>query len=308
MKKFFLFSLVLLLTGVVAFASNPALLFLSAPIGASAAGLGGAYTARADGVQAIYWNPAGMYNPDKTNEVMFFHNSYIEDLSHTYLGYVRNIEEIKGTLGLSLNMFDHGSFDRTTLGSSPADYNKDLGTFDANDFAFGLSYRPITDYAVQFGVGLNFFKSSIADADATGFAVDFGWRYDDSYNDIPYRAALSIKNVGGNVTYDRQKEKLPLTIKTGLTLDYSISDQFVLSPAMDIYYDQQVKDGYVMFGVEGTYQNMFSLRVGYDGMVDAGSNISFGFGINYADFGFNYAFKDFGDLDSAHLLELLYKF
>lgn len=307
MKKMLLLSVVLLLSGTILFAAQPAMLFLSSPIGAAGAGLGGAYTARADGVQAMYWNPAGLYMAENDNEVMFFHNSYIEDLKHIYLGYTRNIPELYGTLGVSLNLFDHGDFDGYILGNTPGSATP-TGKFDSKDMAFGISYNPETKHPVKFGVSMNFIKGNIDDADATGFAFDFGWRYDDDMMDIPYRAALAVKNIGGKIQYDKQKEQLPLMFKTGFTLDYRLNEEFILSPVIDIVRDQQVKETYLMTGVEVCFDDMFTFRIGYDGMKDIGNNIAFGCGIKYREFGFNYAWKDFGDLSSAHLIEMLYKF
>jgi hypothetical protein len=308
MKKMFLLLAVLLLTGVMVFASRPAMLFLNAPIGAAAAGLGGAYTARADGAQAIYWNPAGLSSTDKDNEVVFFHNNYIEDLSHVYLGYSRNVPELYGTIGISLNMFDHGSFDRTTLQiGRPGAYNPQ-GSFNSKDYALGITYNPETSYKVKFGASLNLLKSSIDSADATGIAIDLGWRYDDKIMDIPYRAAIAVKNIGGQVKYEKQSEQLPVTFKTGLTMDYLFNEDWTFSPVFDVVYEQQINETYLMYGLETSLNDLYFFRIGYDGMNDAGDFVDFGFGIKYDDFGFNYAFKDFGDLSSAHLLELLYKF
>jgi hypothetical protein len=310
MKKIILLSTVLLLSVVIIYSSQSSLLFLSMPVGAPASALGGAYTARAEGVYGMYWNPASLNNSEKDNEVIFFHNNYIEDLKHTYIGYTRNVPELYGTFGISINMFDHGSFNRTTFHQNhiPGDYDSSGGTFGSNDYAIGLSYNPETKHPVKFGVSMNILKSKIDNADATGFALDLGWLYDNKILDVPYRVGITVKNIGGKIKYDLQKEELPLTFKTGFALDYDINEQFILSPLFDIIRDQQMKETYLMLGTELVYDKMFAFRLGYDGMKDAGNNLTFGCGVEYMDFSFNYAWKDYGDLSSTHIFELLYKF
>lgn len=307
MKKTILLLSVLLLSVVMLYSAQGAMLFLNLPVGAAASGLGSAYSARADGVYGMYWNPAGLGSLEKDNEVIFFHNSYFEDLSHTYLGYSRNIPELYGTLGISLNMFDHGSFRRTTLTGIAGDYNSS-GRFSSNDYALGIAYSPETSYQVEFGAVINILKSKIDDASASGFSLDFGWRYDDYIMEIPYRAALSVKNIGGKVKYDRASEDLPLLFKTGFTMDYMLNDDWTFSPVIDIVRDQQIKETYLMSGIEASLNKMYYFRIGNDGMKDIGNSFTMGLGIKYMDFEFNYAWKDYGALSDAHLFELLYQF
>jgi hypothetical protein len=309
MKKLILLSTFLLLSVVMVYSTHPTMLFMNLPVGAVASSLGGAYTARAEGVYGMYWNPASISSSSNKNEVLFFHNSYIEDLKHSYIGYARELAGDNGSFGLSINMFDHGSFKRTTF--NPNHTSGDFlseGTFGSNDYALGLSYNLKTNYPLKFGLSINIIKSKIDDADANGLGLDFGMLYNDEILNVPYKAGFSVKNFGGKVKYDNQLEDLPLIFNTGLTLDYGINEYLTVSPVMDILLDRQIKETYLMIGTEITYDKMFAFRIGYDGMKDVGNNLTFGCGVKYMDFSFNYAWKDYGDLSSTHIFELLYKF
>ena len=68
-------------------------LFLKLPVGAAAAGMGEAYSSIAEGAYAMHWNPACL-SENKSKEIMFMRDNYIEDLSHSYIGFAGYFQKI----------------------------------------------------------------------------------------------------------------------------------------------------------------------------------------------------------------------
>src|SRR5262245_55751111 len=56
---------------------------LQLPVGPRSSALGGSTTADVGGVEAIYWNPAGLAQAERT-EVLFSHTRYIADMDINY--------------------------------------------------------------------------------------------------------------------------------------------------------------------------------------------------------------------------------
>ena len=65
---------------------------LSIPVGARSIAMGGANIASAFGIEALYWNPAGVAKLDKSVSVTFSHMSYIADIGVEYGAVAANIE------------------------------------------------------------------------------------------------------------------------------------------------------------------------------------------------------------------------
>src|SRR5579872_4457900 len=75
--------------------------FLKIEPGARAEGMGEAFTAVADDIDAIAWNPAGLGGLTQ-REASFVHNKIEEDVSLEYLAYVQPLGDL-GTMAASLN-------------------------------------------------------------------------------------------------------------------------------------------------------------------------------------------------------------
>ncbi|MEE9465728.1 MAG: hypothetical protein V3W14_09190, partial [Candidatus Neomarinimicrobiota bacterium] len=86
---------------------------LSIPVGARGVALNGANVAIVSGVEALYYNPAGVSNLEGGMEVLFSNMSYIADIDVTYAAFVANAGRA-GTFGLSIKSLDFGDIMRTT--------------------------------------------------------------------------------------------------------------------------------------------------------------------------------------------------
>lgn len=280
-------------------------MFLTIPVGARASGLGGAYTALADGALSMYWNPAGLNK--SSNEAIFTHNSYIEDLKQDYLGYCRYIKELRGAIGVSVNIFDNGDFERTYLTSGSTYTGK--GTFNAKDYALSISYAPELNEYLSFGLSVNYINSKIDDAKAKAVSLDFGWLYKEKDNKSnPFKAGLTIKNIGTKLKYDIEEEELPLSIKLGLAKEIELTDKIKITSAFDNIYEFYIKENYYELGVELNYMNTYFLRSGYDSYNEIENGLTLGCGIKFNKISIDYSYSNYGDLSDAHKFTLGYKF
>src|SRR3989338_2738082 len=87
--------------------------FLNLPIGARAAGMGGAYTAVSEDASAIYWNPAGLVQIPKLSAI-FMRAQYLEEISYQYAAYAHRLSYDSVIAG-SVMLTDIGSITQTAI-------------------------------------------------------------------------------------------------------------------------------------------------------------------------------------------------
>ncbi|CUT00349.1 hypothetical protein [Candidatus Kryptobacter tengchongensis] len=87
---------------------------LRIPVGSRGVALGGGVVAEVQGVDALYWNPAGASFVNKSAEAMFSHVSWIADMKVNYLAVIANFGGV-GVFGLSLKSLDFGEIPLTTV-------------------------------------------------------------------------------------------------------------------------------------------------------------------------------------------------
>jgi hypothetical protein len=166
---------------------------LRIPVGARGSALGGSVVADVPGVEAIFWNPAGLAYLEGT-EAMFTHTEYLADINLNYAAVGTNLGSF-GVLGLSVKALDIGDVIVTT-----EDAPEGTGEILTPTFAvIGVSYaRRFTD-RVLFGGTLNFVNERIANAQASGLAIDLGVQYTTGWRGLAFGVAM--KNVGSQMSF-----------------------------------------------------------------------------------------------------------
>jgi len=107
--------------------------FLSIGVGPRANAMGGAYTAIANDVSAMYWNPAGIANVNEV-QTLFTYTRMFADINVNYFGIVFPAGEF-GTFGASITALNVGEMDVTS-----EDYPEGTGEkFSAGSYAFALT-------------------------------------------------------------------------------------------------------------------------------------------------------------------------
>jgi hypothetical protein len=314
--------------------------FLKIGVGARAVALGSAYTTVTGDVSQMFWNPAGIALDKKRTQVTFSYNDWIADLKHYALAASREFGEW-GTLGVGVVGLGLSGIDNT----SGADRDKipafmdpfytgfrDTGTgdYDYQDFALQLSWaRHLTD-RLALGATGKLISQSIDEVSASALAVDFGAIYRIGYRGA--RIGARINNLGSDLEFYHVGAPLPLIFSIGASIDLlERQDQGMKVTLLTDATKPQ--DGEQLFFTAAEVQvlNHLRLRGGYkfnysgidDDKVDEVTGVSFsaprteegftlGLGADAGMSGYNatvdYAFTQFGILDSVHRLSLQLEF
>jgi hypothetical protein len=300
--------------------------FLEIPVGAKAVGMGGAFVSISDDVSALYWNASGIASLQQ-NEVNFVHTNWIAGTKFDFAGVSLAIDGF-GALGLSFTSLTMGDMMVRTV-----DMPEGTGEyFSAGDIAMGISYaRQLTD---RFAIGITtkYIQETIWHESASGFAVDvgtsfrtdlfggmiigasltnFGSKMQLSGRDTRNFGRVDPTKLGSNDQIPSDLEmnswNLPLLFQFGVSTNIFKTDEYRWTVAVDAL---NPSDNYqsVNAGTEIAFMNFLYLRGGYQNLFLAQSEggLTLGVGISSnALFGnaslvFNYAYRDFGRLESIN--------
>ncbi len=303
--------------------------FLQIGVGARAQALGGAFTASADDATALYWNPAGLAGL-ATSEVVSAHSEWLADVRHDYVGVAMPLAG--GVVGASVTLLGVPEMlVRTELNQEGTGE-----TFDAADFAAGLSYgRQITD---RFSIGgtVKYVQERIWNSSASTMAVDVGTRFQtDFVGNLTIGAALT--NFGGKLQLDGRDLRtfvdpdpsqegtnghvpadyaldewaLPLDFKIGVTSTPIRSRMNQLTLAVDALHPSSNYES-LNVGAEYGFRERVFFRGGFQGLFlpEREGGLALGLGVRQPlpyrnGMGkLDYAFRDGGRLGRIHTIGL----
>lgn len=317
--KKILILIVIILTGASSYAgprtkfgtmAAPELLI---PVGSIGTSLQGSNLASVTGIDAMYWNPAGLSQTStQTGEVIFSHMNYIADINMEYVAGVVRIGDL-GWLGASLRTLDMGEELVTT------EYNPegDGSTFSPTYIVANLSFaRAMTD-RIHFGTNVKLISESIYNVNATGFAFDFGLQYVAGSTGL--RFGIALKNLGPAMRFDGegldrqlvengqnvtrrvtlQDFDLPTNLEIGVSYTANLNKQNHVTLASTFHNSGFSSDEY-RFGLEYNYNNNFFVRGAFNLKPDKEQDEelwgpTFGAGVKYPfggiTLGFDYAYR-----------------
>jgi len=170
--------------------------FLLLGAGARGQALGGAYSALATDVTAMYYNPAGLAQLARPG-VMFSANSYIAETNYAWAGLAFPLGGGVRSVGFSLGSFGFGNQPIYTLEAPDGDGREYSvrQTFLSASLAQNFSDR------FSAGFSLKFINDRLGSAKASGVAVDFGTNFHASVGARPIRASFVIQNLGTNLQH-----------------------------------------------------------------------------------------------------------
>jgi hypothetical protein len=270
---------------------------LGIPVGARAIAMGEAYTAQADDVSSLYWNPAGLALLNQS-QASFTYNQYLQGLSYSQAAVATPLEF--GGLGASLSYMTYGQIPGYSISDTPT------GNVDAYNGVATLGGAWLGDF---WSAGLNVkgIQGSLADVKATGLAADTGLNliYPKEVLNGTLRFGASVRNMGGGMKYLQENDPFPTEWRLGLAAVQILNNRINLSAD---YGKERDNDGAIYLGGEYRFGPSLALRAGYADNHTEGSGLRAGIGLNFRDFSFDYAFSDFGELGLAHRYELTYRF
>jgi hypothetical protein len=304
--------------------------FLKIGVGSRAIGMGGAFTATANDISAMYWNPAGLALINGS-EASFNHVTWFADVQYDFAGVALPLADV-GTLGTFVELLSMDEMDVRTIEVPEGTGEK----FGAGAMAIGLSYaRSLTD---QFSIGFNakYLREYLWHMSATSFALDVGVLYKipvlnelrlgaDIANFGPKmklegRDNLHVIQVGGAegnlVNSDVQLESfdLPLLFRVGLAADVVQNDVARLTLALDAVHPNDNTE-YLNTGMEFGWNEIVFVRGGWKSLLerDTEQRWTVGLGLNYRvieslQIKVDYAYQDWGRLNSVHYLSVGVKF
>ncbi len=328
--------LTLLFTVSAAFAQNltktgtSAAPFLKIGVGSRAIGMGGAFTATADDITAMYWNPGGLANM-YAREATFNHVRWFADVNLDYAAFATYLPDV-GTLGIFVDVLSMDEMLVTTTDSPEGTGER----FNAGAMAIGISFaRNLTD---QFSIGFNakYLREYLWNMSATGVAVDIGILYKiPVLNELRLAASISnfgttmklegrdnllITQVGGgegnliNTDIQLDPYDLPLLFRVGVAADVIKADESRLTAAVDAVHPNDNTE-YLNTGVEYAWNEIVFLRGGWKSLFERDTEQGFtaGIGLHYRIVGelkvkVDYAYQDWGRLTSVHYLSVGVKF
>jgi len=294
------------------------------PVGSKGTSLSGSMISSITGVDAMYWNPAGLSLMNSQTEVMASHMKYIADIDINYVAGAVDLGNM-GVIGASLKSMSFGDELVTTL-ESPDGTGE---TWSPTYLTTSLTYARKMSDKILFGATVKVIYEQILTVSSTGFAVDFGLQYLAGKSGLKFGVAL--KNFGPSMRFDGvgldqyyepsgtpggstpeprrvslQDFSLPTTLELGISYEVPIGKKNNVMVSTTFQNNNFSSDEYRV-GLEYNYSNYVFLRGAYaftpdykaeDGLTKKDQNLfgpSFGVGLQYPfgnmKLGLDYAYR-----------------
>jgi len=294
------------------------------PVGSRGTSLSGSIISSVTGLDAMYWNPAGLSLISSKTEVMASHMKYIADIDVNYVAGAVDLGNF-GVIGASLKSLSFSDELVTTL-ESPMGTGE---TWAPTYLTTSLSYARKMSDKILFGASLKIIYEQVLTVSSTGFAFDFGLQYLAGKSGLKFGVAL--KNFGPSMRFDGtgleqyyepqgsiggttneprkitlQDFSLPTTLELGISYDIPIGKKNNVLLSTTFQNNNYSSDEY-RGGLEYNYNNIVFLRGAYtyypdytgeDGLLKNDERLfgpTFGVGLHYpfgsVNLGFDYAYR-----------------
>ena len=303
--------------------------FLKVGAGARPTGMGGAYTAVSDDVNAIYWNTAGLSTIKSKYEFVAMRADVFQSIQYNFFAFAYPMRE-HGTIAVGLI-----NLNITGIEQRAADSDSPDSTFSSNDSAYTLAYSKKLTFAglpsydeeggLHVGLSGKVIRQTLSAEAANTFAADLGALY--KFRERPMSVGFALQNLGASQKYKNESDPLPLTIKLGTS--YRLGQDWAMSGvrsgeerrtglllALDLHAPRD-NDPSIRLGTEFTHgwsENMaVSARAGYETgrtrqIEGTGSGVSAGAGVSYKFFTFDFAWVPYGNLGNTFRYSIKLKF
>jgi len=326
----------LLLVSLPLFAGDEARLGTAAgvqvlvPVGARDIAMNGSDIVFTKGVDAIYWNPAGLSNMSNTASGTFSTITIFNDVKVNYLAVGASMGSL-GHIGFSIKSFDFGDIPVTTV----TDMDGDAGQIFSPTFTtMGLTYANKLTSSIQVGMTAKLIYESIPRAAGTAVAFDIGIQYQNLAGIEGVSFGVAAKNIGSSLQYngtalqtkatgvnsskqeflDRSasEDQLPASLELGLSYKYNVMDKSDLVVS-GVFQSNNIENDYVKMGMEYMFDNFVAVRAGYLYMTNTDAedqlySFALGAGIQYevggTMLGLDYAFRDSQYFDANNMFSL----
>lgn len=300
------------------------------PIGARGIGLGGSSLASASGLEAIYWNPAGLAKLTPATAIMVSHMSYVADISVDYLALGIGVGG-GATMAVTLKSLSFGDIAVTT-----EDQPDGTGEMTSPRFlTAGVTFSRQLSERISVGITSNYVYEKMGDVSASGFGFNAGVQYIGLGGVDGLGVGVAIKNIGPRMKYDgvglerfvdvrdalssnprlkieAASSELPSTIEIGLGYTTHV-DQVGDVTIESMFQNNNYSDDEYKVGFETVIQQRVSLRAGYSfGTQSQGGESIFGFAgglgvrtkVSGVDLVIDYAYRVVAYFSGNHVIQV----
>jgi hypothetical protein len=281
-------------------AGDAGLAFLKLGTSARGIAMADAMVAHVSGSAATYYNPAGLSlanASDPGGQITLMHKEWFGDTRTEFLGAAADLGTSQA-IGLSINATTVSDIEIRTRPGVPQ------GTFDARNYAIGLSYSHRISDNLRAGVTGKFLYEKILVDDAGGFGIDLGAQYQTSIQQLSFGAILA--NLGSMSALRSESTSLPALLRMGGAWEDTLgalSSDFMLASDYQLVFP--TGQSTLSMGGELMFRNVFAARAGYT-VGSEGRGFAAGVGVRYGIAGLDYAYAPLSsDLGNSHTFSLL---
>lgn len=246
------------------------------PVGPRGSALGDAVVGDASGIEAAFYNPAGLAASSGT-EVAFSHTQYFAGMKLNYAAGAMPVGAF-GSIGVSAKVLSLGDVLVTTE-AAPDGTGEILNpTFSV----LGLTWAKSFTDRVNFGGTVTYVNENVANTVANGVAFDFGVQYATGYHGLKF--GMAVKNIGtqmhfsgpGLEIFTRDPSADPNAGSRGLSFSsagFEMPSYFTVASSYDVkrdahqrltvmaaYQNNNFNGDNLRSGAEWSYKDMFMLR------------------------------------------------
>jgi len=300
------------------------------PIGARGTALGGSFITSASGIDALFWNPAGISGSSAT-EAMFSHLSYIADIGVSAFALTTTFEGV-GTFGFSLRALSFGDIPWTD------EYNPDISsnTFSPTYTTLGISYATTLSDRIKAGITFNLINETIGSVSASGLGFDVGLQYFGLAGVRGLKLGLVVKNIGTQMKFsggglfrpvigvdsensmsslrmiDAAEFELPSFFEIGLGYELALQEDTKLNFATS-FQNHNFSSDLFKLSAEAEFLNLLFVRGSYEMAADDADGEylygpAFGAGVHYnaggLDMSLDYAYRVTKVFDGNHVITI----
>jgi hypothetical protein len=157
---------------------------------------GGGAAATATGMEATFWNPAGLAMSENSIDAIFSNRQYFADIDNSFFGVATDIGEYK--MGVTVRSFNMGDINETTVF-----YPDGTGQVFTPNFSIlgGTIAKKLSDNT-SVGMNVNYIREGFGRVTASGTAFDLGVQYKGLLGRENLDVGFTLKNFGSPVKYD----------------------------------------------------------------------------------------------------------
>lgn len=304
------------------------------PVGAAGLALNGANITSVSGIEAMFYNPAGLGATQSSAEALFSHMTYLADINVNYAAVAVHFEGL-GSLGFNIKSLDFGEIPVTTVNAPQGTGS----TFSPTYVTLGLTYSNALTDRIRAGINVKVVTEQIMRTSSTVVAFDGGVQYNDLAGISGLQIGIVMKNLGPQMTYDgedllRRAEaegtwrgqqfysveaesfELPSQLELGIAYFKPIFQDVNLL-VTHTYANNNFSPDEFRFGGELSYKDMLFVRGGYALMpqtTNEWENLygpTFGAGVKLSgsiNVQFDYAFRYARYFDPNHMFAVKFGF